>query len=96
MESLDPLGKLVARARGGDVGTPDQTNRRPLHRDLRLPKPGDLLSRDYKGKQITVRVLENGFEYEGKRFRSLSAIAQSVTGAHWNGLLFFGLARQER
>ncbi len=65
-------------------------------RDLRLPSPGSFLRREYRGRDILVRVLDRGFEYDGRRYRSLSAIAKAVTGAHWNGLLFFGLARQEK
>ena len=38
-----------------------------------------------------MRVLPRGFEYEGEVYRSLTAIAQKVTGAHWNGVSFFGL-----
>jgi hypothetical protein len=96
MESLDPLGKLAARARSGRSKALARSEVQPARRDIRLPKPGDVLSRDYKGRAITVRVLESGFEHEGRRFRSLSAIAKAVTGAHWNGLLFFGIVRQER
>jgi len=96
MVSLDPLGKLAARTRSGGSNVPVRSERQTARRDIRLPKHGDLLSRSYKGRAITVRVLESGFEYEGRRFRSLSAIARAVTGAHWNGLLFFGIVRQER
>jgi hypothetical protein len=96
MKSLDPLGKLAARARHRDSKAPPRSEGQPSRRDIRLPKPGDVLSRYYKGREITVRVLESGFEYEGRRFRSLSAIAKAVTGAHWNGLLFFGIVHQER
>jgi hypothetical protein len=95
MESLDPLGKLAAKTRGTQEG-PSERKHQPSRRDIRLPQPGDLLRRVYQGRPITVRVLESGFEYEGRRFRSLSAIAKAVTGAHWNGLLFFGITRQER
>ncbi len=96
MKSLDPLGKLAARARGGGSKASARCQGQCARRDLRLPKPGDVLCRWYKGREITVRVLKSGFEYEGRRFRSLSAIAKAVTGAHWNGLLFFGIVRQER
>ena len=65
-------------------------------RDLRLPAPGGWLRRTYQGRDILVRVLEDGYEHEGRRFRSLSAIAQAVTGAHWNGRLFFGLCSVAR
>lgn len=96
MESLDPLGKLAARTRSGGSKAPPRSDGQPPRRDIRLPKPGDVLSRYYKGREITAYALDSGFEYEGHRFRSLSAIAKAVTGAHWNGLLFFGIVRQER
>ena len=60
--------------------------------DSRLPLPGSLLARDYKGQTIVVKVLHSGFEYDGRVFGSLSAVAQEVTGAKWNGFAFFGLA----
>src|SRR4051794_17131065 len=66
---------------------------RPKHpgRDPRLPLPGAILRRQYAGRQIAVTVLTNGFEYEGRRFASLSGVAEHVTGTRWNGFLFFGL-----
>ncbi len=63
----------------------------PAAADSRLPMPGALLTRQYRGRTIRVRVLPKGFDYEGTIYRSLSAVAQAVTGAHWNGYLFFGL-----
>jgi hypothetical protein len=50
-----------------------------------------VLKREYDGRIITVKVLIDGFEHEGRRYRSLSAIASEVTGTRWNGLAFFGL-----
>ncbi|QYU71148.1 DUF2924 domain-containing protein [Leptolyngbya sp. 15MV] len=41
-----------------------------------------------------VTVLPHGFEYEGKTYRSLSAVATAITGSHWNGFLFFGLTKK--
>jgi hypothetical protein len=64
-------------------------------RDARLPMPGALLTRHYRGADIVVRVLEEGFEYRSRRYRSLSAIAREVTGTHWNGLLFFSLTERK-
>ena len=61
-------------------------------KDYRLPGPGTLLTRRLGDRQIVVKVLNDGFEYESRRYRSLSAIAREVTGTRWNGLLFFGLA----
>ena len=53
---------------------------------------GTRLIRDWHGVGHTVTVLENGFEYDGKQWRSLTAIAKAITGSHWNGPRFFGLS----
>ena len=60
--------------------------------DSRLPMPGSVIVKEHRGRRIIVRVLDSAFEYDGKRFRSLSAIAKEITGTKWNGMLFFGLA----
>ena len=57
-------------------------------RDPRVPVAGTMLERQYRGKTILVKVLEDGFEYEGRRYESLSSIASSVTGTRWNGFPF--------
>jgi DUF2924 family protein len=61
-------------------------------RDRRLPAPGTVLARRYKGRVLQVRVLPHGFEYEGAVYPSLSAVAKQITGSHYNGFLFFKLA----
>jgi len=61
--------------------------------DSRLPLPGTLLTRQWKGRSILVEVLAKGFRYENRPYSSLSAIAVAVTGTRWNGLAFFGLTR---
>ena len=66
-----------------------------VKRDSRLPMPGTVLTREYRGQTVTVTVLDTGFEYAGRVYRSLSAVAKAVTGSHWNGLLFFGLAGKD-
>ena len=65
-------------------------------RDPRLPKSGTVLSRPYRGHDIRVTALDKGFEWQGRPYRSLSAIAREVTGQRWNGLLFFGLTKRDR
>ncbi|MFH1360694.1 MAG: DUF2924 domain-containing protein [Candidatus Omnitrophota bacterium] len=60
-------------------------------RDNRLPIPGSIIMKEYKGKKIEVKVLEDGFEHNGKIYKHLSAIAKEITGAHWNGYCFFNL-----
>jgi hypothetical protein len=62
--------------------------------DPRLPPPGNIVERQYKGKMIRVIVLQEGFEYEGRRYKSLTAIAKEVSGSHCNGFLFFRLGRK--
>ena len=59
--------------------------------DSRLPMAGSVITRQYKGKTVAVLVREDGFEYEGALFNSLTAIATHITGSHWNGYGFFGL-----
>ena len=59
--------------------------------DTRLPPPGSVLRRTWKGTEHEVTVLPTGFEYRGATFRSLSAVATAITGSHWNGFGFFGL-----
>ena len=61
-------------------------------RDRRLPMPGTLLRRTYKGQALEVKVLDRAFEYQGRSFTSLTALAGEITGSHWNGFLFFHLA----
>lgn len=60
-------------------------------RDPRLPMPGAVLTRDYKGETIEVKVLADGFEFEGEEYKSLSAVAKHITATHTSGFLFFGL-----
>jgi len=63
-------------------------------RDPRLPSIGTTLERQYHGETISVKLLADGFEYDGKIYESLSSIASSVTGTRWNGFSFFGLNKK--
>ncbi|KAB2949473.1 MAG: DUF2924 domain-containing protein [Phycisphaerae bacterium] len=65
----------------------------PSRADERVPPPGTVLTRVYRGQAYHVVVRDDGFEYDGQVFRSLSAIAKLITGSHWNGLLFFQIAK---
>ena len=58
------------------------------------PAPGTILTREYRGDVHHVSVLEDGFEHQGKVYRSLSGVAKDITGTHWNGNLFFGLKKR--
>jgi len=65
-------------------------------RDSRLPKAGTLLTREFKGKVYVVKVLDDGFEYDGRQYKALSKIATEIAGTRWNGFTFFGLDREVR
>ena len=61
-----------------------------------VPKTGTALVRQWRGRTHTVLVREDGFEYDGQRYRSLTVIAERITGAHWSGPRFFGLTKRAR
>src|SRR5262249_27100554 len=61
----------------------------PAPRDGRLPPPGTVLARPYRGATLQVRVLDDGFEFRGRVYASLSAVAKAATGSHCNGFHFF-------
>jgi hypothetical protein len=79
---LDALTKEL-QVKGNIVITPDSSLR-----------PGTRLVREWRGRTHMVVVKEDGFEYAGKTFPSLTNIAHSITGAHWSGPRFFGLIRK--
>ena len=62
-----------------------------LGRDSRLPPPGTVLTREFKGETIAVEVGVDSFRWNDQDFKSLSAIAREVTGKSWNGFIFFRL-----
>jgi hypothetical protein len=98
---LSELARRRAReiARLSDIRlTPPKTAARKIEalRDPRLPAPGSVLTRRYKGTEVAVTVLADGFEYDGVRFRSLSAVAKVISGTHVNGFVWFGLAEKPR
>ena len=61
----------------------------PAPVDHRLPAPGTILTRPYKGQLVQVQVLTEGFAYAGRVYPSLSAVAKAITGSHCNGYLVF-------
>ncbi|HET9622920.1 MAG TPA: DUF2924 domain-containing protein [Kofleriaceae bacterium] len=85
IEALAPLAPVRWQPRPSTqpVATPVK------RRDPRVPPPGQIIRRTQGDTEYQVKVLENGFEYEGKVFRSLSGIARHITGVSWNGYRFF-------
>ena len=63
--------------------------------DSRLPPPGSVLRRTWKGVEHEVTVLASGFEYRSATYRSLSSVATAITGSHWNGFGFFSLVAKD-
>ncbi|MFO7897891.1 MAG: DUF2924 domain-containing protein [Planctomycetota bacterium] len=92
----EPALRLRAPNKGTTTSAPERTvtGRLNARHDKRLPFSGSKIRRTYKGRKIEVTVLDDGFEYEGETFGSLSAVAEAVTGSHWNGYHFFGLNKE--
>lgn len=67
----------------------------PSQRDAGLA-PGTHLRREWRGRQLVVTVLPDGFDHDGTVYRSLSAVARAITGTQWNGHVFFGLKPAHR
>jgi hypothetical protein len=83
-ETVSRLEALGERLDGGNVVL------RRIRADDR-PIAGTRLVREYRGIEHVVTVLNDGYDYEGRPYRSLSAIARSITETRWNGWVFFGL-----
>ncbi len=64
--------------------------------DPRNPVVGTKLIREWDGVAHTVTVLKDGFDWQGRRYKSLSAVARAITGTRWNGYRFFGLRERKR
>ena len=90
--------KTVLGPDEGPGHTVAATVRDEQRRDPRLPSPGTAIIRQYKGRTIRVIVLDDveGFEWDGERYRTLTAIARKVTGGHINGFRFFRLTKEVR
>ena len=69
----------------------DDADASPAPRPASGLRPGTRLVREWHGETYQVTVLDDGFDYQGRHYRSLSEIARAITGARWSGPLFFGL-----
>lgn len=70
--------------------------RKPRGKGVHMPMSGTKLVRIHNGIEHRVTVLDNGFEYNGAHYRSLSLIAREITGTNWSGPVFFGLVRNPK
>ena len=87
---VPPSAKAVPAA---DAASRTVTRAAGFAADGRLPPPGSVITRPYKGGVVQVKVLPVGFEFAGAVYPSLSAVAKVVTGSHCNGFLFFKLTK---
>jgi hypothetical protein len=86
----ETIKRLEALAEDLDGGDP--TRRRQPAKDR--PIAGMRLIREWQGVEHCVTVRDDDFEYQGRPYKSLSAVARAITGTQWNGLIFFGLKNQ--
>ncbi len=73
-----------------------KSDRKAIIADARNPVIGTRLVREWDGVEHTVTVMKDGFDWQGRRFKSLSAVARAITCTQWNGYRFFGLADARR
>jgi hypothetical protein len=73
-----------------------QTRHKSIITDPRNPVVGTRLVREWDGVEHTVTVMKDGFDLQGRKFKSLSAVARAITGTQWNGYRFFGLREGRR
>lgn len=71
-------------------------SRKSMVADPRNPVVGTRLVREWGGAEHTVTVLRDGYDWQGRKFRSLSAVAKAITGTNWNGFRFFGMREKKR
>lgn len=86
-----PTKSLLKAVADRDPAAAVQTSLPSLKSNTERIMPGTRFVRIWNGNRYEVIASENGFEYQGRPFRSLTAIAKEITGTHWNGKLFFGL-----
>jgi hypothetical protein len=84
-ETLKRLAALAEELEPGSAARGNRDNR---------PIAGTTLMREWRGVEHCATVLADGYEYDGRPYKSLSAIARAITGTRWNGLIFFGLKSQ--
>jgi hypothetical protein len=82
--------RLTELAKTADRGSSPRTRMRAQDR----PIAGTRLLRVWQGVEHSVTVMQTGFDYQGRSFASLSAVARQITGSRWNGPAFFGLREQ--
>ena len=86
-QTIERLKALGEQLDGGNIAV------RRIRGDDR-PIAGTRLIREWQGVEHTVTVLQDGYEWQGRPYQSLSSVARAITGTRWNGWVFFGLKNQ--
>lgn len=92
---LPAVARAAIARLNADITLPTAAPARPTPTTSTGPRPGTVLQREWRGQQIRVEVTTDGFIWNGNRYGSLSAVAFAVTGARWNGRLFFNLVERK-
>jgi len=88
----DATTRLGSRVRSANAHSSHVTVTNIIsNHDSRIPMPGSIIVKHHHGQDLVIHVHEGSFEYKGRRFPSLSALAKDITGTKWNGFTFFGL-----
>jgi Protein of unknown function (DUF2924) len=85
-ETIERLAALAEDVGGNGTRRPRSAQERPI--------AGTRLVREWQGTEHSVTVRDDGYEYQGRPYRSLSSVARLITGTRWNGWIFFGLKNQ--
>jgi hypothetical protein len=88
IKEYDPINNRAIRQ---GTGLDNSSGKSFKVRDGRLPIPGTIITKEYKGAMLQVKVLEKGFERNGRFFKSLTGLTKEITGSHWSGYNFFDL-----
>ena len=86
IESLENIGETLVK----------QPDKRKKKVNYNLPSSGAIISKDWKGKKLEIKILDSGYEYQGEIFKSLSKLAKHITGYAVSGPIFFGLRKNQK
>ena len=81
ISSLENIGETLVK----------QPDKRKKKVDYKLPSSGAVITKNWRGKKLEIKILESGFEYEGDKYKSLSKLAKHIAGYGVSGPIFFGL-----
>ena len=93
-ETINQMKDILKEAGYDEQGLRKENKNDEKNKKPRVPVRGTRLVREWKGEIHEVLVIKNGFEYQGRKYKSLSAVAREITDTRWNGPKFFGLRNE--